>query len=170
MQFGELAEADEEHVRPWIREFVLDHLTYWHTTVGRVTGKAALCAHIEENGLVERDWAELRAAAGDPERYVRVARIEGAICGLIYAQSRPEWYLCERIGALSWIYVLPAWRGQGIGRKLIQQADAWMRERGLTFAEVFVNSNNAHALGLYRTSGYRETDTRMTKGKDHIYD
>jgi ribosomal protein S18 acetylase RimI-like enzyme len=67
--------------------------------------------------------------------------------------------------------VLPDYRGQGIGRRLLEAAIARARERGLEKIELTVYSSNHRAIGLYRKAGFVEEGRRI-RGRflDGIYD
>lgn len=47
-------------------------------------------------------------------------------------------------------------RGRGYGRRVVQAALKWARQRGAREAWLQVEAGNAHALGLYRALGFRE--------------
>ena len=49
--------------------------------------------------------------------------------------------------------LLPAWRGQGIGRRLLGAALAAAWRRGFKRIELTVNTGNERALRLYRSAG-----------------
>jgi ribosomal protein S18 acetylase RimI-like enzyme len=50
--------------------------------------------------------------------------------------------------------ILPDYRGQGIGRRLLQAALAAARNFGLERVELAVLTNNAPAISLYRSLGF----------------
>ena len=50
--------------------------------------------------------------------------------------------------------LLPAFRRQGIGKRLIQRALAAARDFGLRRVELTVRENNANAIALYRRVGF----------------
>lgn len=60
-----------------------------------------------------------------------------------------------RHSAVLGITVAEGWRGQGIGRRLIEHAIAWARETGqLTRVELHVFARNLAAIHLYETCGF----------------
>ncbi|MFC0003097.1 GNAT family N-acetyltransferase [Micromonospora siamensis] len=61
------------------------------------------------------------------------------------------------------IEVLPERRGQGLGRALLAVGEEAARQRGAAALELNVFGDNAPAVGLYRTSGYRVSTQQMRK-------
>ena len=55
------------------------------------------------------------------------------------------------------MWVHPAYRGQGIGRRLVDQVVAWARERGAEHVALWVTQDNNAATLLYQRCGFRET-------------
>ncbi len=55
------------------------------------------------------------------------------------------------------MWVDPAYRGQGLGRALIEAVLDWARERRAVQATLWVTENNAPAMTLYRRAGFTET-------------
>lgn len=50
--------------------------------------------------------------------------------------------------------VLPGWRGRGVGRRLLEGVEAMASARGHCKVTLEVRSDNAAALGLYRSRGF----------------
>lgn len=61
------------------------------------------------------------------------------------------------------IYVDPAHRRQGIGRALMQYAEAWAKDRGYTQVGLQVFTDNQPAIDLYQKLGYRATSISMIR-------
>jgi aminoglycoside 6'-N-acetyltransferase I len=59
-------------------------------------------------------------------------RPDSGLCGLIEVSIHRTAPGCtsDRIGYLEAWYVDPEWRGQGVGRALVEQAEAWARAQG----------------------------------------
>jgi len=56
------------------------------------------------------------------------------------------------------MWVAPACRGQGLGRRLVEQIVVWAREhRGARHVSLWVTENNAAAIALYERCGFRST-------------
>ncbi len=60
----------------------------------------------------------------------------------------------ERRGFVSFLGVLPAWRGRGLGRELLHWAIAFNRDGGAGVIELNVEAANDRALALYRATGF----------------
>ena len=61
-------------------------------------------------------------------------RLDKGLCGLVEVSIHASAPGCEtdRIGYIEAWYVDPDWRGKGIGRALVEQAENWSREQGCT--------------------------------------
>jgi ribosomal protein S18 acetylase RimI-like enzyme len=56
------------------------------------------------------------------------------------------------------MWVAPAARGLGLGRRLLSELEAHAAVYGVTVLRLETNGSLAEAISLYRTSGYREVD------------
>jgi ribosomal protein S18 acetylase RimI-like enzyme len=65
----------------------------------------------------------------------------------------------EGFGAIQNVGVLPAYRGRGLGRRLVSRALMGFRERGVSRAFLEVTAENVHAVRLYRSVGFRRVKT-----------
>jgi ribosomal protein S18 acetylase RimI-like enzyme len=67
-------------------------------------------------------------------------------------------------GHRGWVYYLavdPARRHDGLGRRMMAEAERWLRERGTVKLNVMVRDDNAPALGFYERLGYRDAQTTV---------
>ena len=62
-----------------------------------------------------------------------------------------------RVGEVSLIGVLPAWRGRGLGRELLRWSVTDLRDRGAGTVELSVEARNERATNLYRNHGFEPT-------------
>lgn len=105
------------------------------------------------------DEARLDAAmaglVGSPGRgAVLLARADAQPAGL--ATLAYTWSL-EHGGLVAWLdelYVVPAWRGAGLGRALIERAVTQARTQGCLAIELEVDHEHARAERLYERSGF----------------
>ncbi len=63
-------------------------------------------------------------------------------------------------GHRGWLYYVaadPASRGVGVGRRMVQAAEAWLRARGVPKVQLMVRPSNAQAVAFYERLGFEET-------------
>lgn len=64
-------------------------------------------------------------------------------------------------GHRGWIYslaVADSERGTGLGRALMEAAEAWLMEQGAPVVRLLVQSSNAKVTGFYEACGYERGD------------
>ena len=64
-------------------------------------------------------------------------------------------------------YVAKPYRDEGLGGRLLELAEDWAREQGLSCLCLFVGADNVIAQRLYRSLGYEVEGLRMTKRLGH---
>lgn len=62
-------------------------------------------------------------------------------------------------GALYYLATDPEHRRGGIGRRLVAEAEAWCRARGLPKLNLLVRKENTAVLAFYQALGFRDTDS-----------
>jgi ribosomal protein S18 acetylase RimI-like enzyme len=71
----------------------------------------------------------------------------------------PDQRMTERVGHIAQIGVSPAHRSKGIGKALMLAALAGLADSGCQHATLTATADNAAALSLYRSLGFRQTAT-----------
>jgi ribosomal protein S18 acetylase RimI-like enzyme len=118
--------------------------------------EAAIALWRETN--LTRPWndpyADIRLALTEPESTVLAARDEsGALIGTAMVGVD---------GHRGWVYYLgvaPAHQRSGLGRKLMQACEDWIKARGHPKIQLMVRTENAGAIGFYEALGYERADT-----------
>ncbi|MGB8195766.1 MAG: GNAT family acetyltransferase [Acidimicrobiales bacterium] len=67
-------------------------------------------------------------------------------------------------GHRGWMYyvaVSPAHRRAGLGRLLVDAAEAWLRESGAIKVQLMVRSENDAAMEFYRAAGYERGEVEV---------
>lgn len=65
-------------------------------------------------------------------------------------------------GHRGWVYYVasaPERQGEGLGRAMMDAAEAWLLARGIWKIQLLVRADNARAHGFYERLGYRDTET-----------
>ena len=74
--------------------------------------------------------------------------------GLAQLSLRPSIWSGELDALLEELYVVPARRGAGLGRALLEAAMEAAREAGATRIELNTSTDDTAALGLYESAGF----------------
>lgn len=117
---------------------------------------AAVIALWTECGLT-RPWnppeADIALARGSPNAAILVAEEGGAIvCAFMVGHD----------GHRAWVYYLavaPDRRGQGWGRRAMEAAADWARQRGMPKLQLMVRRTNAGVVAFYESLGYLDGGT-----------
>jgi GNAT superfamily N-acetyltransferase len=97
----------------------------------------------------DADIAFCRAAAGHAE--LLVAREAGRLVGTV---------MVGHDGHRGWVYyvaVAPERQSTGLGRRLMDAAEAWLRGKGAPKVQLMVRAENAGVRAFYRRLGYSDT-------------
>jgi GNAT superfamily N-acetyltransferase len=94
------------------------------------------------------------AKSYDPTKdYFAVAEIDGRIVGSIVISGLPD-----QVAQLRFFLVHPDARGHGLGRRLMQDALAFCREKGVRNVWLWTISELKAAGHLYRDAGFKVTE------------
>jgi ribosomal protein S18 acetylase RimI-like enzyme len=94
---------------------------------------------------------------------VTVVDSDGIIVGLIVLSITDEGFLVENVA------VHPTQHGRGIGRTLLQLAEAEARRAGFDSLYLFTHEKMTENLALYTRIGYVEYDRRRQNGFSLVY-
>ncbi len=99
-----------------------------------------------------------------------VAEAQGRVVGFVSVRREPDWdgYLSSITdhAYISDLVVLSTYRRQGIGKILMQKAEEYARQLGMTVVKIAVLSRNEPALHLYEQSGFRSYQITLLKDLD----
>lgn len=101
-----------------------------------------------------------------PDAEIVVAQIADEIVASGYARVRDAKPFLNHThyAYLGFMYVVPAWRGRGINRKIIGALRDWTLSKGLSEMRLDVYAENAAAIAAYEKVGfsYHMTEMRMS--------
>lgn len=99
-----------------------------------------------------------------------VAELDGDVVGFMQLEFAPPSPLPTMYGwsrggkvEVEELAVEESLRGHGVGRLLLNAADAWAAERGVKTLALSCATANTGAQGLYKSEGYRETGVKFQK-------
>jgi ribosomal protein S18 acetylase RimI-like enzyme len=105
---------------------------------------------------VERKWASMQPQlVGEPE-HCWVAECAGEVVGYVTCEIRPDLGL----GRIPDLAVDRAWRGRGLGRRLLEHALGTFRDLGLSLAKIETLAHNEVGRHLYPTLGFELVATQ----------
>jgi GNAT superfamily N-acetyltransferase len=92
-----------------------------------------------------------------------VALLDKSVVGMCGVGSRVVIHRPAPLGRITALVVAKEAQGQGIGRKLVEAAEDWMRRKGCQLVEVTSNDRRADAHAFYRHLGYERSSIRFFK-------
>ncbi len=115
---------------------------------------------ISEYVLSEFTVERFLASLGDPATSLLVADHDGCLVGLAVVRFDAPCASGARSAVeLQTLYVQEHFIGQGIGRSLLQAAEAEARERSASSLWLTVNARNSRAIAFYADQGYARIGT-----------
>jgi phosphinothricin acetyltransferase len=109
-------------------------------------------------------WAEFSAARLPGHRFV--ATDAGDVLGWVAASAVSD--RCVYAGVVEHsVYVHPAARGQGVGRRLLDAFIASTEAAGIWTIQSGIFPENAASVALHQTAGFRVVGTRERIGRHH---
>ena len=90
----------------------------------------------------------------------------GKLCGFLEASIRPFVEDChtDHVGYLEGWFVEPKYREQGIGGKLVREAERWAHRKGATEMASDAEVGNEMSLEVHQSLGYVETSRLVHLG------
>lgn len=108
--------------------------------------------------------ATAAAIAGGDDRIVLVAvDAAGEHLGFVHIETAVDFFTREKHGHISTIVVNPSSERRGVGRALLDAADAWCAEKQYRLLTLNVFEENAAARRLYERAGFRVDTIRYLK-------
>lgn len=99
----------------------------------------------------------LRALLALPNALVLAAESNDRVVGMCTVQLTVSTAEGGSSGLIEDVVVDRTWRGKGIGRALLDQAEAWARSQGASRVQLLADRRNAPALDFYAARGWTLT-------------
>jgi GNAT superfamily N-acetyltransferase len=119
---------------------------------------------------LKTDFAESwrKFIAPGPERLVLIARFGDDAIGYMAARLNHSNSTDEVVGFIDDAYVRPMARRFGVGEAMLERAESWCRERGVTTVRLNVLAANEIGMSFWRKSGYAPFSYTMAKTLDGV--
>ncbi len=103
----------------------------------------------------EKQLAGLRLVLGSPQAGRLFAlRVDGKVAGMANALITVSTAEGRPVVLLEDVIVGAAWRGRGLGRRLVEHVMAWAAEAGMARVTLLADKENAPALAFYAALGF----------------
>jgi ribosomal protein S18 acetylase RimI-like enzyme len=94
---------------------------------------------------------------------ILIAEADGKKLGFIHLEEEKEFFSGEAQGYIANLAISQEAEGKGVGRALMNAAEAWAKERGYRYLTLNVFATNRRARTFYEKLGYAEDVLRLTK-------
>ena len=116
----------------------------------------------ELRGDWEQRWREYIKLG--PDRLILLARDDRDAVAYFNVMIRRDYGIYdELVGFIDDAYVQPAYRGSGLGRRLLRRAEQWCRERGAAEVRLNVIAGNKLGARFWTLSGFQLQSMNMRK-------
>src|SRR5215468_8973733 len=124
---------------------------------------AALMGELGYPALPESMPSRLEAMRAEQISIVLLSESQGVVNGLITAHSLASIHDDQPVAWITTLVVDTAARGSGVGRRLVEAAERWGRERGCVRISVTTALHRAAAHAFYERLGYQQSGRRYSK-------
>jgi GNAT superfamily N-acetyltransferase len=122
---------------------------------------------VEGAQIVGRNREELLAIVRQNRGHLFVAEVNAEVVGFVGVrlEHEEEAYLSTLVdyASISDLVVLPSHRGQGYRAALLQQAEEWARQKGMTVLKIHVLAPNQQATSVYLQAGFRPYELALPR-------
>jgi GNAT superfamily N-acetyltransferase len=98
-----------------------------------------------------------------PATMAWVAELDGAVVGVATAREFPGIHISTPVAWLTVLVVDERFRGRGVGRQLVAEAEAWARKIGAPRLSLTSAVHRKEAHQFYVNLGYQQTGVRLAK-------
>ncbi len=106
---------------------------------------------------LQRNGLKMMLDAGRKRHCIKVAEMDGEVVGMCTVQLLISTAEGGVVGLVEDMVVDPRFRGQCIGRLLMEHIEAWALKRGVTRLQLLAERTNFKALAFYDRIGWHST-------------
>lgn len=99
----------------------------------------------------------------DDATSIIVAESGGAVAGFIFSTTKQDYFTGADYAHIEVLSVAEAAEGKGVGRALLQAAEAWAKERSYPHITLNVFAVNDRARAIYERNGYGQETVHYLK-------
>lgn len=92
-----------------------------------------------------------------------VLKVNGQVAGMANALTTISTAEGGRVLLLEDVIVKAEYRGNGLGRRLVEQVMAWAAAEGMTRVTLLADRDNTGALAFYRSLGFQDSAMRVLR-------
>ncbi len=151
------AEDGFELIRVYDKEFILDCIK--ETILLSVDAKEKELSDLWIDNILMIVSKNL----DDAENEAFALMYNNSKAGLLWLGRSNDQFTCEDTGYVLGIYVAPEFRRKGLGRKMLESAELWCKEKGYLYLTLNVGNENDVAKRFYESCGYGVRSTVMRK-------
>ena len=129
------------------------------TEIAHLPGRPKAAIEAFQNALIEA--ALTNPAAGSRTLIACIAPDKPL--GFVHLEPAPDPLTSAPAGYVSMLSVATGAEGYGIGRLLMEAAEAWAREQGFTCLSLDVFASNNHGRAFYARQGFQEDSLKLYK-------
>ena len=131
-------------------------------------GGIAECVRAAYSPYIERIGKPPGPMLDDYEKVVRDHRVhvvddDGEIVGVLVLIEQEDGLMLDNIA------VCPSRQGAGIGRRLMEHAEAEARRLGYAHVDLYTHQQMTENIALYARRGYEEIERRVERGYPRVY-
>ncbi len=111
-------------------------------------------------------YYDIEEMIGSPDIELLVAEADGEVIASGYAriENAKPYLQHERHAYLGFMYVVPAHRGTGVNKMIMDELAAWSVQKNITELRLDVYQDNEAAIKAYERSGFSKHMLAMRKG------
>lgn len=124
---------------------------------------ALLLGELGYPATIEEAAARLATLAEIEDNIAMVAEVDGRVVGVATVDEMTVLHASGKVAQLTLLVVASCARRTGVGRTLVEAAEAWARRRGCVRIVVTSNERRTDAHEFYGRLGWEHTGRRFSK-------